>query len=110
MVLARNNLVGNNLNVTLTIKNTQFNKGRVLDKILVSMIKNCINNLDSAEVDQILSTDSITKFSLPQEKLLTFNPKDLETEPHFDLEENKLLTIIYGVIISNLERRRASRI
>jgi hypothetical protein len=97
MVLARNNLAGNNSDIKLTIKNTKFEKGKVLDKFLVTMIKNCLENLNSSEVNEILSTNNINQFNMPQEKLFTFNGQNLETEPVFDSQELYILNTIYGV-------------
>ncbi len=102
MVLARNNLAGNNSDIKLTIKNTKFEKVKVLDKILVTMIKNCLENLHSSEVNEILSTNNVNQFNMPQEKLLTFNAQNLETDPVFDSQEFSLLKTIYGVPLLNL--------
>ena len=98
MVLARNNIAGNNLNVTFAIQNTKFDKARVFDKIIVSMVKNCINNFDEKYIDEVLAVDNITKFNNKLEKVyLTYNHSDIETNPSFDDEESKLLHIIYKV-------------
>jgi hypothetical protein len=108
--LARNNFVSNNFNVTEIIKNTKFEKGKILDKILVIMIKNCLDNLKSGEVNSILSTNNIIQLKLPQEKYLTFNPEVLQTEPVFNSEELSLLKTIYGVIYINFSIKKKKRL
>jgi hypothetical protein len=97
MVLARNNIVGNNLDVTLAIQNTKLDKSKVFDKILVSMVRNCVKSLDEKIVDEVLNTDNIVKLGSQHEKLLTFNPADVENTPEFDAEEIRLLNILYRV-------------
>jgi hypothetical protein len=85
------------LNATLSIKNTKFDKSKVLDKILVSMIKNCQKTLNEKDVDEILSTRNIVSLGTQYEKILTYNPANIEKAPEFDNEELKLLEIIYNV-------------
>jgi hypothetical protein len=87
--MARNNIVNNNINVTLALHNTKLDKGKVFDKIIVSMVKNYI--------EEVLSTDNVTRPN-HHEKVLTFNPSDIEFEPHFNQEELNLLDVIYRVI------------
>lgn len=85
------------MNVTNFIKNTKFDKSKVLDKILVSMIKNCQKSLNEKDVDEILSTSNILSLGSQYEKILTRIPVDIEKAPEFDNEEMKLLEIIYNV-------------
>ena len=93
--------------MTLAIQNTRFDKARVFDKIVVSMVKNCVNNLSEQYIDEVLSADNITRFDSPYHKVLTFNLTDIDVDPTFDAEELKLLEVIYKVNLNkfNLEWR-----
>ena len=96
-MLTRNNLVGNNINVTLAVQNTRLDRGKVFDKIITSMVKNCVKNLDLELVEQVLATDNITRIGHPYENFLTFDKTEIANEPIFDEEDLKLLKIIYKV-------------
>jgi hypothetical protein len=102
MALTRNNIVGNNINVTVALQNTRLDRGKVFDKIVVSMIKSCMSSLDFTKVDEVLNTDNITLIGHPYEKYLTFNNADIDKEPTFDSEDLRLLKIVYKVLVNNL--------
>jgi hypothetical protein len=54
LVLIRNDIANNNPNVTAAIENTLFDRGAVFDKILVTMLKNCVKELDRTLINPVL--------------------------------------------------------
>ena len=97
MVIARNTLFINKHNYTELIKNTKFEKEKVIDKIHVNLFKNCLKILNDNQTEEILSVDNINKVHLPQQLLLKINFTEIHNEPEFDSEELNLLKFLNGV-------------
>lgn len=77
----------------------------MFDKIVVSIVKNCIKNLTLENANnvkkhfliQILSVDNIVKPNSNYDHLLKIKKEDFNDKPSFTEEEKKLLDIIFNV-------------
>ncbi len=97
MVATRNSLMGNNLNVSLALHNTEFDKEKLFDKIAVSMITDCSNRITIDQATWIMNSDNVTVIKSPNENILRFDPMWSEIEPEFSEEELRVLRVMYTV-------------
>lgn len=96
LVIVRNSIVGINPNITLIMRSTKQNKSKVFDKILATMLKNCLRVIDTKEAYEILTLDNITMLNHPYVgSLVYFDANEVENNLHLDTNDVNLLNIIY---------------
>ena len=55
MALVSNNLNEGNNNVKEAINNSKFDKSKSYDKILATMLNNCVENIKDSDIDNVIN-------------------------------------------------------
>ncbi len=97
--LIRNNIVSNNLNITIIMEKAKVDKKLVFDKILVNTFSRCVSSINFQEANKILSTDLVTFYNSTYNYAVPVYSEeyDFNSAPIFSEKERQILELFYGV-------------
>lgn len=96
MLLTRNYLVENKRSIENRIDSSRPDKKKVFDKIVVSLTKNCLQNLPAENAKKVLRRVKIYDDNSPDFSYLGYvNSAAISSTPNFDENELNLLEFIY---------------
>ena len=99
--IIRNNIRGNNANVTIIMEKSSFPKGIIFDKILVNTFNKCISKMDLKEANNILGIDNVIKNNKSNDHYININPEEytFTAVPAFSESDKQILNNFYGEVI-----------
>lgn len=103
MALIRNNIKGNNLNITMIMEKAKIDKGLIFDKLIINSYRKCKGKMDSEKASLILHIENIVKYNSTDDHYISMDPLDYQftSNPSFSAEDNLILRKFYGVKIQN---------
>jgi hypothetical protein len=97
--MIRNNIKGNNLNITQIMQNAKVQKGIVFDKILVNTYTRCMSLMDYETSNIVLNVDNVLNYNSTNDNYISIDPEQYKftSVPSFSEKENEILRLFYGV-------------